>query len=129
MITTNNGICWFRPEFDIQNSELLFSDASDLACGMLYNNSWSVLTFTDNWAWLKHSSIQVRELMALLLCLSTWGSQLAGKNVIMNIDNLSIVHVLNSGRSKNSRIMSLVRATYFYTTMYNINYRAVHLYI
>ncbi len=59
--------------------------------------------------------------------LSTYGPYLCGQSVAANIDNESIVYVLNSGRSKETKIMALVRAVYMYTTMYHITYKAFHL--
>ena len=49
------------------------------------------------------------ELFPVVVALCIWGEQLKNKKVIFNIDNQSVVHIINKKSSKSVRVMSLVR--------------------
>ncbi len=46
----------------------------------------------------------------------------------MFVDNMGMVQYINSGKSKDPAIMGLIRALYYYTSIYHVNYKSVHLY-
>ncbi len=41
---------------------------------------------------------------------------------------MGMVQCINSGKSKDQAIMGLIRASYYYTSIYHINYKSVQLY-
>ncbi len=110
------------------SAEIIFTDASNLGCGILYDKSWCIVPFTGKYKWVEKTSIQFKELLAIVFCLCIFGSRLAGKCVALNCDNQAICYVLTSGRSKSPQIQALVRAVYYYANLYNMEYRAFHLY-
>ena len=126
-IESHNGTAMFPPEWDICDSELLYSDASDLAAGGAWRNAWLVVPFTRANAWMKDMDIAWRELYAVVVCIATFGPFMTGKKVSMYIDNQAIYWCVNSGKSKNPKIMALIRALYYYTTFYCIEYKAFYL--
>ena len=49
------------------------------------------------------------ELFPVVVALCIWEEQLKNKRIIFNIDNQSVVHIINKKTSKSVRVMSLVR--------------------
>ncbi len=45
----------------------------------------------------------------------------------MNIDNTVVYYSVNAGKSKDPKLMKLIKAIYFYTIIYHITYKCVHL--
>ena len=127
-LQSHNGVSWFPRKLDMQTANIVFTDAADGAAGILYNNSWSILTFTGEHQWMKSMNIAWKELMAVVLCIATFGHLLQNSQVAMNIDNEAVCYCINSAKSKDAKLMGLIRALYYYTTMYKIDYHAFHLY-
>ena len=123
----HNGIAWFNKDFEIDKAVLIFTDASDEAMAGVVIHKWTMMVFNGEHVWMRKKSIAWKELAAIVMTLSTFGSLLAEKNVIMGIDNEGIQLALENGVSKNDDIMALVRAVYFYTSMNNIKYKTVHV--
>ncbi len=127
-IEANNGVSWFKKQFDMSKALLLFTDASNLGLGISFEQSWTMVPFTGKWAWAKHKSINYRELLAVLVGIVTYARRLAGSLLVMQVDNMSICQCLASGKSKNPDIMALIRSVYYYCNLYNIDYHPLHLY-
>jgi hypothetical protein len=53
--------------------------------------------------------------------------QLKNKKIIFNIDNQSVVNIINKKSSKSVRVMSLVRHPVLSTLQYNIMIKALHI--
>lgn len=123
----HNATAWFPQSFNVWSADIIFTDASDLAAGICYENAWTIFTFDQQNSWMAGMSIAWRELFAVVLAIATYGPCIAGKDLIMNIDNQAICYCINSAKSKDPYIMNLVRALYYYTSVYHINYRAIHI--
>ncbi len=52
---------------------------------------------------------------------------LAGKQIIMNVDNTVVYHSVNAGKSKGPSLMKLIRVLCFHTSTYYITYKCLHL--
>lgn len=126
-IKSHNGIQAFPREWSFDQTCIVFTDASDLAAGIVCGPFWSVFEFEGRYLWMKKKSIAWRELFAIVLCMATFGSILSDKFVTMNIDNIGMMHCINNGKSKDPSIMGLIRALYFYTSTFHISYKAVHI--
>ena len=124
---SHNGVAWFEKKLNSDNSVLLFSDASNIAAAAVLGNKWTILTFQGKNEWMARKSIAWRELVAVVLAISTFGSLLRYCDVLMNIDNQAIQQCVNSGKSRDPEIMALIRVLYFYCAIYNVNYNSVHL--
>ena len=123
-----NGISMFVDEQWVNSDKIhLYTDASDLAFGCVLDDEWCVLPFIDNFSYLANKSIGFRELLAVVIAISTWSKTLANKKVLLFCDNMSMCHVINSGVSKNTDIMCLVRYMFFVCAHNNILCRAQHL--
>lgn len=120
-----NGVSWFYDKDWSSNAELhLWTDASDLGYGCLYERSWIMQPFCAHYT---SRSIAWRELYAIVKATATWGSRLARKRVLFHCDNLAVVHILQSGTSKSPEIMQLVRAMFYICANNNIEYWAHHV--
>ncbi len=64
----------------------------------------------------------------LFLLLCTFKHSLHNQIVTMFVDNMGMVQCINSGKSKDPAIMCLIIALYYYTSIYHVNYKFVHLY-
>ena len=65
--------------------------------------------------------------MAVLLGVATFGYYLKDESVLMSMDNTSMQQAIRAGKSKDSDIMALIRAIYFYTSIKNITYDTVFI--
>jgi hypothetical protein len=77
------------------------------------------------WAFLR--TLHFSSYFRLLLHCVSGGEQLKNKKVIFNIDNQSVVHIINKKSSKSVRVMSLVRHLVLSTLQYNIMTKALHI--
>ncbi len=114
-IDSHNGKCMFPIPFDMQNCQILLTDASDLAAAAVYGNQWTILEFTGENQWLAKTKISLREMIAVLLALATFGQQLADQQVLMNVDNQNVVQAIQGSKSRDPKLMQMVRALYMYT--------------
>ncbi len=96
--------------------------------GIVCGNAWTVFEFTGKYLWMPKKPIAWREMFAVVLLLCTFGHSLHNRSVTMFVDNMGMVQCINSGKSKDSAIMGLIRALYYYTCIYHVNYKSVHLY-
>ena len=58
--------------------------------------------------------ITVLELFLLLVTLHIWGEDLRNKKLLFMVDNLAVVHIVNSMTSQSDQVMTV---TGLYTTM------------
>ena len=113
------------------NSECLelHTDASGvLGYGGIFGGKW----FQGKWE--PHQqlgqpeiSIAWQELFAIVVACHIWGEALQNKRIILNCDNESVVNIINSKRSRISRVMDLLRHLTLLTLKYNIYLRAKHI--
>ena len=126
-IANHNGVAWFKKQLDPSNAMLVFSDASDIAAAGVVGNKWTVLKFCGKNAWMAKKSIAWREMLAVLLTISTLGMNIKYSDVLMNIDNQAIQLAIQAGKCKDREIMCLIRALYWYCALYHIHYATVHI--
>ena len=126
-LTSHNGVTWLDLDWNTADAIYCHTDASDLAAAALFKKSWTVWEFKDSSAWMKATNIAWREMFAVVLCLAVFGPRMSNKMVKMYIDNQAVIHCINTGTCKDEAIMSLIRALYYYITIYQINYRAYYV--
>ena len=123
----HNGMAWFKKEIDMKRAILAFTDASDMGMSAVVLNKWTMVPFVGHYAWMRNKSIAFRELAAIVLLLATFGPILKDRDCVMHIDNQGIQQALQEGVSKVDEIMCLIRCVYYYTSIYNICYKTLHL--
>ncbi|XP_068761877.1 uncharacterized protein [Montipora capricornis] len=72
-------------------------------------------------------SIDWQELFAIYIACYLWAPSWSGKHICMWCDNLPVVSIINSKRSKSPRIMDLVRAITILTLEHNFSFTARHI--
>ena len=126
-----NGASFFLGDTVLSSSDLqLFTDASgSLGYGGYLNGQW----FQSHWL-PQHCinpatgiSIDWQELFAIYIACFIWGSQWSGKRICIWCDNLPVVAIINSKRSKSPRVMDLVRAITILTLVHNFTFTAKHI--
>ena len=126
-----NGVSLFLGGDVLSSPDLqLFTDASgSYGYGGYLNGEWFQAT------WLPQHllnptmgiSIDWQELFAIYIACYLWGPSWSGKHICMWCDNLPVVSIINSKRSKSPRIMDLVRAITILTLEHNFSFTARHI--
>ena len=96
----------------------LYTDASDLAAAGYFNGKWFLFQFQGPFCYLQKYNIAFRELLAIVIALATWAPLMRRKRILFHCDNLAVVHIIQSGTSKDSDIMNLVRTSLFIGAKY-----------
>ena len=102
----------------------LASDASGTGIGGILGNHWyaRILTVGE-----RVTSIAFRELLAVVTACACWGHMLAGRRLLFECDNKAVVACVNSGTSKCSAIMSLIRHLFYIAAASCFDIRMVHV--
>ena len=121
-----NGTAFFLEPAWVPASDLqLFSDASStIGYGAYWNGAWL------NQRWppeLMHHSIEWKELYAIVIACEVWGSHWRRKRILFHCDNMAIVRIWETGLSRNSQLMYLVRALFFVAASNNFNVLIHHI--
>ena len=105
-----NGVAiMLEPDWCSDSDLELFTDASNIALGVVFGNHWTFLEFTGPHAAFLSYDIAWRELYAITLAIATYGSQLQAKRILLHCDNMAIVYAVNDGTIRNPDIMTLIR--------------------
>ena len=123
----HNGVSMIRDEWEPSSAQLIFTDASDKAAAAVNGSSWCWVPFVGRDEWMANMCIAWRELFAVIICIASFGGSLSGRKVAMYTDNQVVFYCVNTGKSKNTDLMCLIRTLYYYTTMYSIDYKAYYI--
>ena len=121
-----NGTAFFlEPNWTPAPELQLFTDAaSTLGFGAYWNGAW----FSQPWPpHLASKSIEWKELYAIVIACETWGAHWSGKRILFHCDNQAVVQVWDSGLSRSSDLMYLVRALFFVAAHKNFNVLVRHI--
>ena len=86
---------------------------------------WFAMPWPSSW-WTEQN-IVLLELVPIVLAIDIWGAKLKDKMVIFHTDNLSLVSVINTQKSKEPLVMLLVRSLVFNLLLHNISFQSVHI--
>lgn len=109
----------------------LFTDSAggrNKGFGIYFQGKWAQSCWPKDWVengTLK--DITFLELFPVVVSIYIWGSFLKNKKIIFNIDNQSVVVIINKKSSKSVRVMSLVRILVLTTLENNIMIKAEHI--
>jgi len=87
----------------------------------------------DQWfcgRWSKSQAkrhIQWKELFAVLVAATAWGSQWGGKRLLVHCDNHAVVDIWRTGTSKQAALMRLVRSLFFLAAQNNFTLLLQHI--
>ncbi|MES9902603.1 MAG: hypothetical protein ABW168_07960 [Sedimenticola sp.] len=111
---------WSAPD------SIISTDACLTGCGGFFGNKYFHVVFpelVDGQKW----HINALELLAIVIALKLWGSQLNGKKVIMLCDNLSSCTVINKGSTRCDFLQSCLREICFLAALHEFEIRAKHI--
>ncbi|CAG2234123.1 unnamed protein product [Mytilus edulis] len=75
-----------------------------------------------------HIPLKIKEkIWRVVVAIQLWGRFLENKKLLFNIDNQSVVTILNKKSSKSARVMILVRKLVFISLKHNILIKAQHI--
>ena len=101
------------------------SDASGAwGCGAYWGSRWLW------WEWQGPSvswDISAKELLPILYALVMWGSHWRGRVVVFHCDNMAVVSVVNTGSSRDSTLMHMLRCLFFVAAKFEVQVRAQHI--
>lgn len=105
---------------------VLTSDASgNWGCGAYTSaGKWLQLQWPEAWS---RVHITVKELAPIVLAVASWGKEWEGMTVKCRCDNAAVVAILHSGRSKDERVMHLMRALFFFLAKFKITLIGSHI--
>ena len=127
-----NGVTVITDNAWASNETLeLFTDSAggqNRGFGIYFQGKWAQKCWPKLWEEMGIlKDITFLELFPVVVALCIWGEQLKNKKIIFNIDNQSVVHIINKKSSKSVRVMSLVRHLVLSTLQYNIMIKALHI--
>ena len=107
------------PEFNV------VSDASGTwGCGAYWDEKW----FHFQWPSILQSlNIAIKELIPVVVAATSFGNQWQGKLIQFTVDNMAVVHVLNSTYSKDPHLMHLIRILVFIAARCDFWFVAKHI--
>ena len=89
--------------------QFFFTDASKTrGCGGICDQEWFIMEW-DNEELLQNFSINFLELYALTIAVVAWLYKFSNKPITIYCDNMSVVHMVNNGTSRNTDCMKLIR--------------------
>lgn len=111
---------WSNPD------EIFSSDSSLLGCGGFWKGSYFHAEFPS--AILnKQYSINILEMLSILICIKLWRKAFKGKRIKIFCDNMSVCCVINTGKTKCEFLQNCLRELAFLTAISECEVRAVHL--
>ena len=120
-----NGISMLWDTGTLQPEFILFSDASgSWGCGACWGNQWFHLRWPVN---LQFLSIAVKELIPVIIAAALFGHRWRGRLIQLSVDNMSVVHILNSTYSRDPHLMHLIRILVFLAAHFDFWFRAQHI--
>lgn len=122
-----NGVSFFLDDCVTSTADLhLYTDATRVAFGGIYNNQWFQGVFPSELLKLD-TSMALFELYPIVMACVLWGSLWSRKRILFHCDNLATVEIINKGRSKIKCIMRLVRKLTFHSAINNFTVHARHI--
>ncbi len=105
---------------------VLTTDASGAwGCGAYTSTGlWFQLKFPDSWSEIH---ITVKELLPIVMAVAVWGRLWKGATVSCRCDNMAVVAIVNSGRSKMDRAMHLMRCLSFFLARWDVTLVCQHI--
>lgn len=122
----------------------IYSDASLLGFGALFENDWVAGPFPSNGGnldrkWLGHhfaeagdegcdtENINVLEMWPIVVAMERWSGSWANRTVVMITDNTQVRAAINTGRSKNVTTMRWLRRIFWKSITSNFDLQSVYI--
>ncbi len=120
-----NGVAMMRSSCRAGRDPHLFSDASGtFGCGAYWDGQWFLLPWPQGHS---YTAIAQMELLPIVLACILWGEVWRGCRVTAHCDNMAVVEVVNSGYSRDSVMVQLLRILFFVKARWEVEVKAVHV--
>ena len=103
---------------------IIATDACKLGYGGTYRNQYFRGRFPPSWD--KHN-IAVLEMLAVMVALKIWGTQLQGHYFWIHVDNEAVASVLNTGASRDSQLQDVLREIALIAARHQFVIKARHI--
>ena len=104
---------------------ILTSDASgSWGCGAYTLAAWFQYQWPPS---LRDQHITVKELLPIVIAAAIWGIGWSNKSILCRCDNEAVVHIINTGTSRDPQAMGLMRCLHFIATRFNLLLSAIHI--
>ena len=109
-----------------ENPEVIVtSDASgSWGCGAYSLSSWFQYQWHPD---ISDQHITVKELLPIVIAAAIWGPTWENKSILCRCDNEAVVHIINTGTSKDPHVMGLMRCLHFIAARFNLLLSAAHI--
>ena len=122
-ITKWNGVSLLPKSH--QSEVVVTSDASgSWGCGAFWATQWFQLQWPDN---MPKLHITAKELIPIVVSAAVWGKQWSASLAKVRCDNMAVVHIINTGYSRDPEVMHFMRCLHFITAQYDIRMVAEHI--
>ena len=122
-----NGVSFFLNDHVTKASDLnLFTDATDISFGCIYNNKWFQGYFPTS-VLEEGTSMALFELYPIVMACVIWGHSWKRHKILFYCDNMATVEIINKGRSRNQSIMKLMRKLTYHSAVNNYTVHAKHI--
>ena len=112
-------------KFISQDTLHMYTDASStIGYGGYFGSRWFAGKWPESCLGL---NIALLEIYPIFLAIKIWGPQLSNRCIMLNSDNMAVVHILNTFTSKDHSILSLLRVIVTECMVHNILIRAKHI--
>ena len=127
-------LCWFNTFLDQYNGVTYFDnrtpqyvvhlDASLSGMGATFANMVYTLPIPCQF---RHLHITQLEMLNVVVALKVWASAWADKVIDIKCDNLAVVEVLTSGKTKDTFLATCARNVWLICAIFNIHIRVTHI--
>ncbi|KAJ1155706.1 hypothetical protein NDU88_008435 [Pleurodeles waltl] len=102
----------------------IFSDVPGAnGFGLFLDGHWAAEAWPAGWEKANHS-IAFLEFFPLVVALVVWGPYLANRNVVFNVDNQTVVSLVNSQKAKDVRVLKLLQIFPLHCLKVNVMFKA-----
>ena len=119
-----NGIAFF-PNMPAGLTSI--SDASGAwGCGAFVkqSNQWFQLQWPPAWS---SKDIAVKEMVPIVISTAIWGRSWSNSTVTFRSDNMTVVHTLSKGSSRDPHLSHLLRCLFFFEAHFKFEHTASHI--
>ena len=103
----------------------IYSDASGgWGCGAYCLPHWFSLPWTTE---LESASIQVKELVPVVIAAALFGKEWTGKVVLFKVDNMAVVDIIADIYSREPHLIHLVRLLVFFASLHSFWFTSEHI--
>ena len=120
-----NGISIIQEAFTSSETLQFYTDASgSKGYGAIFGKKWLWGEWPESHRPLH---INIKELLAIIIAVETWGHLLYNKQIIIHTDNKTICAIWKKGSSTDPHLMKLVRHLFLFCSQNNFNVTFQHI--